>query len=89
MAGGVPLILLDTCGVFALHDSNCVLSCILLDDSGSHVLTSATSLAASALPLLHKAPFDRLFIASGRGQHLQILTSDLIIPACPSVITLW
>ncbi len=52
-------------------------------------VTSAISLTASALPLLHKDPFDRLIIATAQEHNLQILTSDLIIPTYPGVTTLW
>lgn len=52
-------------------------------------VTSATCTAATALPLLHKDPFDRLIIATALAQGLEILTSDQIIPTYPGIKTLW
>lgn len=52
-------------------------------------ITSSICLTASALPLLHKDPFDRLIIATAREHGLQILTSDQVIPTYPGVLTLW
>jgi len=134
MAGGLPMILLDTCGLIALQDSGRALSeatRILLEAPGSQVfisaisafeigqkhnsgklilpqvpaiwfpamlrqhhvrelpVTSSISLTASALPLLHKDPFDRLIIATAKEHGLQILTSDQMIPTYPDLITLW
>jgi PIN domain nuclease of toxin-antitoxin system len=52
-------------------------------------VTSDICTAATALPPLHKDPFDRIIIATALKKHLTILTTDKIIPAYPGVRVLW
>ncbi len=52
-------------------------------------VTSAIALTATELPLHHRDPFDRLIIATAIEHHLQILTSDRIIPTYPDVEAIW
>ncbi len=52
-------------------------------------VTSTICTAATALPPLHKDPFDRIIIATALEQNLEILTSDKIIPTYADVTTFW
>ncbi|MCC5840384.1 MAG: type II toxin-antitoxin system VapC family toxin [Opitutales bacterium] len=134
MAGGLPVILLDTCGLLALQTGGEALSETAraqLEAPGSEVFVSAISAfeigqkhgagklilqqppgvwffamlqhhqlvelpvtaricaAATALPAIHKDPFDRIIIATALEKHLVILTSDKTIPTYPGIRVLW
>ena len=52
-------------------------------------VSSSICTAATALPPLHKDPFDRIIIATALEKQLTILTSDTIIPTYPGVRTFW
>jgi PIN domain nuclease of toxin-antitoxin system len=52
-------------------------------------VTSSHVLAATALPPLHKDPFDRLIIAAALEGGFEILTFDTLIMSYPGVRTLW
>lgn len=52
-------------------------------------ISSTIALAATALPPIHRDPFDRILIATALVGNLTILTSDRIIPTYPSIQTLW
>ncbi len=55
----------------------------------THPLDLATVFAASALPPLHRDPFDRVLVALAQARALTLLTSDRIISTYPGVQTLW
>jgi len=52
-------------------------------------ISSILCLAATALPRIHKDPFDRILIATALELNLTILTSDRTIAAYPGIKTLW
>ncbi|MBC8126730.1 MAG: type II toxin-antitoxin system VapC family toxin [Gloeobacteraceae cyanobacterium ES-bin-144] len=52
-------------------------------------LTAESALAASALPALHKDPFDRLLIATAITSGLTILTPDEKIRQYPKLKCFW
>ena len=52
-------------------------------------LTAEAALAAAALPVLHKDPFDRLLIATALSRHFTILTPDEKIRQYPKLKTVW
>jgi PIN domain nuclease of toxin-antitoxin system len=52
-------------------------------------VTSSIGIAAAALPLIHRDPFDRILVATALAHHLTILTSDRIIPEYPGIETVW
>jgi len=52
-------------------------------------LELATVCAATALPHIHRDPFDRVLIAIASDRRTTILTSDQIIPTYPGITTLW
>lgn len=52
-------------------------------------VSSTIALAATALPPIHRDPFDRILIATALAGKLTILTSDRIIPTYPGITTLW
>ena len=58
---------------------------------GLHELpvTSATALAAVALPEIHNDPFDRILIAEALGRKCRMVTRDAIIPTYPGVSVVW
>ena len=45
--------------------------------------------AAAALPLIHRAPFDRVLIATALRDRLILLTFNATIPTYPGVTTIW
>jgi PIN domain nuclease of toxin-antitoxin system len=134
MAGGKPVILLDTCGLLALQEGGQELSPetrAQLEAPGVRVFVSAITaleiglkhaagklqlplapqdwfeamlshyrveetpvtaviaFAASALPPIHKDPFDRIIIATAQIHGCALLTSDRIIPTYPKVRVIW
>jgi len=52
-------------------------------------VTSSVAVSATALPPLHKDPFDRIIIATALEKRMRILTSDKTIPTYPGVRVLW
>lgn len=52
-------------------------------------VTSSICLGATALPPLHRDPFDRIIIATAMELRLEILTSDKTIPTYPGIRILW
>jgi PIN domain nuclease of toxin-antitoxin system len=52
-------------------------------------LTAAICITATALPPIHKDPFDRLIIATAMIHKLTIITCDTTIAAYPCIKTLW
>lgn len=52
-------------------------------------ITSSICIAAAALPVRHKDPFDRMIIATAMEHRLPIITSDKIIPTYSKIKTLW
>lgn len=134
MAGGLPVILLDTCGLLELQNGGQTLSETAraqLEAPGSEVfvsaisafeigqkysagkltlqqapsvwfsamlkhhqlvelpMTSSIATAATALPPIHKDPFDRIIIATALEKQLVILTSDKTIATYPGIRVLW
>ena len=52
-------------------------------------LDSTTVIAAAALPMIHRDPFDRVLVATALAHRLTILTSDSKIAAYPGIRTFW
>lgn len=52
-------------------------------------VTSEICISATALPPIHRDPFDRIIIATALQEQLEILTTDKIIPTYPKVKVLW
>jgi len=52
-------------------------------------VSSLIALDATALPPIHRDPFDRIVVATALARNLTILTCDRIIPLYPGVRTLW
>ena len=52
-------------------------------------MTSSVAASATALPPLHKDPFDRIIIATALEKRMPILTSDKTVPTYPGVRVLW
>ena len=50
-------------------------------------ITAAHALAAGALPMLHKDPFDRMLVAQASIDGLELLTSDTTVARYPGPIT--
>ena len=49
----------------------------------------ACSLAAAALPLIHRDPCDRFIIATALRYRLPIITADVTMPKYPNVRVVW
>jgi len=47
------------------------------------------TLRVARLPEVHKDPFDRILIAQALEEHVEIVTSDQIIPRYPGVRVAW
>jgi PIN domain nuclease of toxin-antitoxin system len=59
----------------------------LLDNGYTEImLTSDHALAVSALPLLHKDPFDRILVAQAQVENVLLLTGDPILADYPGPI---
>ncbi len=59
----------------------------LLDNGYTELpTTSLHIIAVTALPTLHKDPFDRLLIAQATTEGILLLTSDPLVAACPGPI---
>lgn len=59
-----------------------------------HLLTeipvsSMIAITATALPPIHKDPFDRIIIATALKYQVPVITSDETIPTYPDIQTLW
>lgn len=52
-------------------------------------VSSSIAIAATALPLIHRDPFDRIIIASAIEHRVAIITSDKTIANYPGIRTLW
>lgn len=52
-------------------------------------LDARIACAATALPPIHRDPFDRVLVALAQAHALTVLTSDQNIPKYPGVKTLW
>ena len=52
-------------------------------------LDAAVACTASALPLIHRDPFDRVLVALAQSEALVVLTSDQDIPKYPGIKTIW
>ena len=49
-------------------------------------ITSLHALAAGDLPMLHKAPFDRMLLAQAKSEGITLLTSDSIMHEYPAPV---
>jgi PIN domain nuclease of toxin-antitoxin system len=59
----------------------------LLENGYSEIpVTGAHAVAVTALPMLHKDPFDRLLVAQAVVEQFVLLTSDKILAAYPGSI---
>ncbi len=78
-------------GKLELHDSPAVWYSAACEFHGLDELpvTGVIALRATALPLIHSDPADRLIIATAQEHNMIVLTSDLIIPTYPDVRCLW
>jgi PIN domain nuclease of toxin-antitoxin system len=60
----------------------------LLDNGYADLpISAAHALAAGALPMLHKDPFDRMLVAQATNDGLTLLTSDSTLARYPGPIT--
>jgi len=50
-------------------------------------ITAAHALAAGALPMLHKDPFDRMLVAQATSDGLVLLTTDATLARYPGPVT--
>ena len=59
---------------------------LLVDGYEELPVTSRHSLAVKNLPMLHKDPFDRIFLAQSIIENIPILTSDELIKKYPASV---